>query len=169
MGGCPHSVADGSAAPWMMNRLGRWCVPNATTFDIDHRPDNPLGWRCCHRLSPKGRWSSRTGVMGDGPRTRCLSIRVTVAAGWFGSPLPISSRALGSRLLGFYPFSPCRVGDPGRWPSRCQATTAMIHCTVLPLGLCPLAPCRGARPDVRPQPRHPLVFRSKNSKRRLRA
>ena len=39
--------------------------------------------------------------------------RVTVAAGWFGSPLPIGSRALGSRLSGFYPFPPCRVGDPG--------------------------------------------------------
>ena len=53
-----------AGAPVIARMIGRWRVPNATTFDIDHRPDNPLGWQCCHRLSPKGRWSSRTGVCG---------------------------------------------------------------------------------------------------------
>ena len=32
----------------------------------------------------------------------------------------------------------------------------MVHCTVLPLGLCPVAPRRGARAGCTPQPRHPL-------------
>ena len=98
----------------------------------------------------------RRGLWVTDPGAFPFDDRVTVAAGWFGSPLPIGSRALGSLLSGFYPFSPCRVGDPARWPSRCQATTAMVHCTVLPLGLCPVAPRRGARAGCTPQPRHPL-------------
>ena len=39
-------------------------------------------------------------------------VRVKIAAGWFGSPLPIGKPRAGFSALWVFSHFPCRVGDP---------------------------------------------------------